>query len=161
MAQITATRQDIDLAIFKNENGHYDVSIDDEGDFATLNSLDTAIQLSLFCDVRADESEEPVNELRRGYWGNTLHDVDGFEVGSKLWLLSQAKNTVNTLNSAVDYARQCLQWFIDDNIAVDAKVNGEQTQNNIQLGIEFIRSNNDVESRFYELWNNTGKSELD
>jgi phage gp46-like protein len=89
--------------------------------------LADAIMVALNTDARADESEvlpDPRDDDRRGWWG----DVDakklwnGWEIGSKLWLLRRAKIVDNgaregaTLTRVEAYIRNALQPFIDQSI---------------------------------------------
>ena len=95
----------IDIALLQDERGNFDIGIDPAtGDFFLTDGFDTAITMSLFCERRADASEVPTAELRRGWWGNEV-GPEGFEIGSKLWLTYQSRKTQATLNLVVDYAR--------------------------------------------------------
>ena len=146
---------EIDIALLQDERGNFDIGIDpNTGDFLLTRGFDTAITMSLFCERRADTSEVPTAELRRGWWGNTI-GPEGFEIGSKLWLLDQARQTQATLNKAVDYAREALQWLVDDGHLVSIDVSAAFSTNGITLNITLNRSNSATETRSYELWENT------
>jgi phage gp46-like protein len=145
----------IDLALIQDANGQFDIGIDpDTGDFLLTDGFDTALVMSLFCERRADESEVPTAELRRGWWGNTV-GPEGFEIGSKLWLLDQSRKIQATLNRAEDYTREALQWFIDDGHLVSFDVSAIFSSNGITLNIKLNRSNSATESRSYQIWENT------
>jgi len=127
------------------------------GDFLTNNSFDTSLTISLFGDKRADASEVPVVHHRRGWWGNEFNTNDPeFQLGSKLWLLHQARATPSTANKAVDYVKESLQWLIDDGHAQRVNVTSALSQNNIQLTITIFREAGVTETRYYDLWENTG-----
>lgn len=133
----------------------FDLSVDpNTGDFTLVNGFETALVMSLFCERRADISEVPTAELRRGWWGNEV-DPEGFEMGSKLWLLDQARRTQETLNKAQDYAREALQWLVDDDHLISFDVSARFTSNNMVLDVVLKRSNSATESRSFELWENT------
>jgi len=51
--------------------------------------------------------------------------VDGDRFGSRLWLLGRAKNTPQTLTDAETYAREALQWLIDDAVVERFDVSAE------------------------------------
>lgn len=77
----------------------------------TGNDLASAIIISIFSDRMAqpgdiipDGSNDP-----RGWWadGDVL-------IGSRMWLLKRAKQTLKTLQDAYDYLAEALQWLIDD-----------------------------------------------
>ena len=140
---------------FDETKGCYDFVMDSEGNLEFENSLDNAINMSLFCDARADESEVQVPELRRGWWGNTLNE-DGHEIGSKLWLLSQRRARPTTLNSAKDYINTCLKWMIEDGIVSKIEVSTAfDSVNSIIANIKFTALDNSVEKRTYNLFLNT------
>lgn len=127
------------------------------GDFLTNNSFDTSLLISLFGDKRADPSEVPAVQNRRGWWGNPFNtDDEEFELGSKLWLLDQARATPATLNRAITYAQEALQWLVDDGHAQRIDVSGNLSQNNIQLSVTILRDSGVTETRYYDLWENTG-----
>ncbi len=145
----------IDLAITRNGDT-YDITFNADGDFETTEGLDTGILLSLLEEQRANESEVSTPQNRRGWLGNDLGDIAVYELGSKLWLLQQERLTTDTLNRAVDYARQSLQWMLDDGIATKITLTGEiEYPEGIKLFIALKRDNNPVESFYYNLWDNT------
>lgn len=80
---------------------------------AAGGDLQTAVLISLFSDrvanpddVIPDGSGDP-----RGWVGDLGQD---YPIGSRLWLLSRAKQTGETLARAQDYIAEALQWLIDD-----------------------------------------------
>ena len=92
----------------------YDFSLDENGDIKTDVFFDTSLLYSLFGERRASPDEVVEPQLRRGWIGNS----DDFENGSKIWLLSQARLTRDTLNRLQDEAEKALQWLVDDGLAV-------------------------------------------
>ena len=134
----------------------FDIALGDDGDLLTVDSFDTALQMSLFCQRRASAAEEGVPELRRGWIGNEANDVIGFEMGSKLWLLMQSRLDQNVLNESIDYTQQCLQWFIDDKLLKSLDVTGSRTIDKITLKIRLFRFNGRTDTFLFNLWNNTG-----
>lgn len=88
-------------------------------DFAgtvTDEGLRTAVIISLFSDRRANDADvlpDGTND-RRGWWGDVCPEVEGDLIGSRLWLLSRAKQTKANLRLAETYAREGLQWMLDD-----------------------------------------------
>jgi phage gp46-like protein len=87
-------------------------------DLATDAGLQTAVVISLFTDRRADAGDELPDGTtdRRGWWPDTLGEQTD-RIGSKLWLLSRAKQTQETALRAENYAREALQWLVSDGIA--------------------------------------------
>ena len=92
----------------------YYFSLDENGDIKTDDFFDTSLLYSLFGERRASPDEVVEPQLRRGWIGNS----DDFENGSKIWLLSQARLTRDTLNRLQDEAEKALQWLVDDGLAV-------------------------------------------
>jgi phage gp46-like protein len=94
------------------------------GDLATDDGLHAAVLYSLFTDKRAgtDDDIPDATDDPRGHWADS---VLGESEGSHLWLLTREKQTQQTLNRAQDYAREALQWLIDDGHASRVEVIGE------------------------------------
>ena len=87
-------------------------------DLAGEDTLRTAVLVSIFTDRRASLDELPVGEVdRRGWWGDALAEVDGDQIGSKLWLLRREKETREVLSRAEGYVRDALAWMIEDEVA--------------------------------------------
>jgi len=144
----------VDLKLTKDSEGTYDIGFQANGDFELEEGFDTAILMSLFQNKRLDESEQPIPQYRGGWWGNLLNNDENYQIGSKLWALD-GRRTTNTLNQAIDFARDCLQWFIDNGLLKDINVTGEFKTNGITLAITLIRFNNKSETLFFDLWENT------
>jgi len=107
----------------------------------TGNDLASAALISLFSDrianpddVIPDGTDDP-----RGWWGDLGEDQP---IGSRLWLLSRAKQTQETLNNAVDYSREALQWFIDDGVVARIDVFAQWVRTSF-LGLQAIFYNQD------------------
>lgn len=88
-------------------------------DLESDDGLQTAMILSLFTDRRAEAGDDlPDGETdRRGWWGDAHPVVPGDRMGSRLWLLARAKQTQETLDLAEAYAREALQWLLDDKVS--------------------------------------------
>jgi len=142
-----------DIALTKI-NSYYDFSIEN-GDFALTQGMDTALLMSIFCEKRADISEMPFAETRRGWWGNTVLDTENYEIGSKLWLLEQARRDLTSLSLAKTYAQDCLQWLIEDSLAKEIQTDSAFSENGIDIDINIVTSSNKIVSKAYNLWNNT------
>ncbi len=147
----------LDLTIEKRgTNKFYDLAIDETtGDLETTDGLETAVILSLFAEKRASRSEIAAPELRRGWWGNLLSTVENYEMGSKVWLLEQARLNQETINSSNTFVQQGFEWFIEDSLLDDVIVSSVFTIDNVNINIDLIRAQDRVISRSYELWENT------
>lgn len=79
----------------------------------TEESVAALVLISLFTDVRADDSDtlpDGTND-QRGWPGDTFYDEPW---GSKLWLLYREKLTDDVRNRAVKYAENALAWMMVD-----------------------------------------------
>jgi phage gp46-like protein len=145
----------VDLDLQKNDDGYYDISFNSSGDFSKTKGFNTAIKMSLFCEKRASESEVPLPEFRRGWYGNAYLGFDNFELGSKLWLLFQARATQFALNKSVTYATDAFQWMTDNNYLDKVDVTSEFVHDKLQINVDLLRSNNVISSFGYSIWDNT------
>jgi phage gp46-like protein len=149
-----------DIAMEKDLQGNYDLVIEN-GRLKTTESFETAIQMSFFLDARADPSEVPIAENRRGWWGNEFGIVNGRQLGSKLWLLSQARAIQETLLKAIEYTREGFQHFVDDGHATKVEVEGELIKNEetlqggVKLDIKIFTNQDIVIEKTFTLWLNT------
>lgn len=119
-------------------------------------SLETAVLISLFTNRRAEAGDVlPDGQTdRRGWWGDAVPDVEGDQIGSRLWLLDRAKQTPDVLARAEEYARESLQWLIDDKVASGVDVTAEfPTRGALALTVVIQRSESDpVRFRFGDVW---------
>lgn len=146
-----------DFMFALDEDGIFDLVIQDNT-VQTVKSFDTAIQMIIFCERRADPSEVPLPQYRRGWWGNTVLSDTGFEIGSKFWLLFQERCTQEILNKGIDYLRQASQWLVDDGFLKSIEVSGKFVGiDGIEIFIKYNTLDGKVDSRYYTLWKNTGK----
>ena len=143
--------------VLTDEKGYYDFAWTESGDMQTAESLDTAILMSIFCEVRASASEIPESQNRRGWVGN--ESTPGFEQGSKQWLFEQERLTGTVLAELGPVVRNGLQWFLDEGIAVSAETaNARVVNQEVTQEIAIGRSGSIVEKKVYTLWNNTGSN---
>jgi phage gp46-like protein len=82
------------------------------GDLLTDDGLQNGVFVSLYVDRRAhaDDALPDGTTDRRGWWADP-------DMGSRLWLLANAKQTAETLRLAEFYADEALQWLVDDGVA--------------------------------------------
>jgi phage gp46-like protein len=104
----------------------------DNGDFTHDGGLETAVIMSLFTDRRARDDDELLDEdLRdkRGWWGDLVSpEVEGDQIGSRLYLLSRAKTTEEALVFAKEVCEEALQWMIEDKVASSINVETERME---------------------------------
>lgn len=78
------------------------------------NALTRAVLISLFTWRRAAPDDAVEDDERFGWWGDSFPAVADDRIGSRLWLLRRVKLTRQTQLDAEFYAREALQWLIDD-----------------------------------------------
>ncbi|MGO4326656.1 phage GP46 family protein [Cupriavidus sp. 2TAF22] len=83
-----------------------------------------AAEISLFTWRRAGADDQLDDDQRMGWWGDTFPAVAGDRIGSRLWLLRRKTVVPEVLRAAEAYAREALQWMIDDELVrtVDVQV---------------------------------------
>lgn len=100
-----------DLAIAWTD-GVADLVIDATGDLVLDDGLTTAITVSLGTDrlaLATDDIPDGTDD-RRGWWADAYSDEP---IGSRLWLLSRAKNVSGINNRVIDFDIEALQWLVD------------------------------------------------
>lgn len=135
--------------------GRWDITIDSTGDINTEDFFDTALLMSIFAERRASSSEVPDSRRRRGWIGNESN-VDGFEIGSKVWLFEQARLNRDTLNGITTAAIDGLQWFLDRGFMVNLAIDTVLADGQVTLQIDIFRPNSKVDRRFFDLWDASG-----
>lgn len=142
---------DIEL-LYRDEKGYYDLEITANGDLKADNSWDTGLHLALLTDGRADKSEVPRPEKQRG----TIVDLfTKRRNGSKLWLLEQARNDNGAVNRAIDYCKNALKYFIDEEFVKTIYVDGQRTSKGIILYITIFGKDGEIDKYRYDAWNNS------
>lgn len=144
-----------DVALVINDGLRFSLLVEN-GDLKGDDGLETAVSISLFTDRRiTDEQLGPGETHKKGWWGDVFPDVDGDKIGSRLWTLARAKRTLATLRLGEDYAKEALQWLLDDGIAsqvtVEAEFQGDVSEGRWALGVRITRPSGDV-ARFKALW---------
>jgi len=122
------------------------------GDLVTGGDLYTSVLISLFSDARAVPGDNIPDgtDNRRGCWSDVKSDGSIDSTGSRLWLISREKQTKQTLNRAVGYAKEALQWMINDGVAADVSVDGQWNgPGYLALKVTISRKDGSVQSYNY------------
>lgn len=93
-------------------------------------SLTRAVVISLFTWRRAGPDDPVDDDERYGWWGDSYPAVADDRIGSRLWLLRRVKLTTQTQRDAEFYAREALQWLLDDGHVLDIEIASEQVDIN-------------------------------
>jgi len=104
--------------IWNADTGHGDWQ-QAAGDLASGDDLQSAIYISLFTDRRAREDDSYDGDDRKGWWGDSGAD---YQIGSRIWLLRRSKLSTAVANSAASYAKEALQWLIDDGVIASVSI---------------------------------------
>ncbi|AQY66599.1 hypothetical protein EKA85_10450 [Pseudomonas veronii] len=100
-------------------------------------SLVRAVVISLFTWRRA-ATDDPVDDDERfGWWGDSYPTIADDRIGSRLWLLRRVKLTTDTQRDAEFYAREALQWLLDDNQVLEVEVISERADS-YRLNLQVI-----------------------
>lgn len=143
-----------DVRIKPNEDGLFDLVVS-ESDFEGVEGLETAIATSLFTDSRADSSRVQNPRNRRGWIGDVFTADINRRIGSQLWTIDQARLTQDTVNDAEVFARESLQWIIDDSLArtINVIVSQNDTRS-ITIAVEVEKIDGETQ-RYDYLWRQT------
>lgn len=139
-----------------NEVGAARLQASENGALAVDYSLETMTILSLFTDAEATPEEIRAAGLegQRGWWADadSVRDLDQPRLGSKLWLLSRGKTTLETLRRAEVYARDALLWMVAAGVAASVTVLAERPRPGvISLDIT-IKKPQELLPAFRRLW---------
>jgi len=126
------------------------------GDLVADNGLETALFISLFTDRLAEVDDDiGGGSDRRGWWADQYLEINNDLIGSRLWLLRREKATQDVLGRAVEYARESLEWLIDDGIASSVDVAAKYSElGKMNLTIEVHQADRTLQVvRFAYVWN--------
>lgn len=133
-----------DVGLFiveKNPGRHvFDIKV---GDYDLLpdDGAETATFISLFTNQRVTNEEKPFfSNTKYGWWGDLLSEIEGDQIGSKLWTLEREKTTTETQEKFINYTEECLQWMIDDGFTDQIEVDASFISRGvIELSIDIYR----------------------
>lgn len=114
--------------------------------------LESVVTASLFTDARArpeDELHAAVDQ--RGWWGSA-YLTPRRELGSRLWTLFRRGITASTPQRAATFARDALQWLLDDGVAADLASRAERWRHDGVLLTVDIQRPRKVASRWSRTW---------
>lgn len=108
--------------------------------------LETAIIITLLTDRRADEDDSlpDYNGYKGGSWQDGIPVVDGYLMGTKLWLLRRSKTIDEVPTLAKQFLNEGFQWMIDDGVVETVSVAVERRRdivNTLGISLSFIRPN--------------------
>lgn len=127
------------------------------GDLEADEGLETAVTISLFTDRRVFLEELPAGQTeRKGWWGDALEPTGTESLGSRLWLLSRSKVSEDTRNLAEEYAKEALQWLLNEGVAESVSVSATLVNKNeridLSISIHRPRERNTNFYRYQLVW---------
>lgn len=114
-----------------------------------------AVIVSLFTWRRANPDDDLPSTDLMGWWGDSYADVQGDRIGSRLWLLSRSVLTADTVRRAEEYAREALQWLLDDQVATALQVSAQRvglSALSVSVLVTRAESGQVVSLRFADVW---------
>ena len=118
--------------------------------------LETAILVSLFSDRQAsvDDSIPDNSGDRRGWWADETQPDDD-KIGSRLWLLDRSKTVAEVLPLAEQYAREALQWMIDDGLATEVGATATRHDHEtLLLSVRIVSPESEKQNTFFKYYFN-------
>ena len=118
------------------------------------NPLAKDVLNSLFSWRRANSDDDVQPEDFEGWWGDSYSAVAGDQFGSRLWELMRRKVTSQTLETADEYAKEALQYLIDDGVARSVDVRAESPETGrVDLLVKITKPDQKTLSiRFQDAW---------
>jgi phage gp46-like protein len=91
---------------------------------------------------------------RRGWWADAEPVVERDRIGSRLWLLAREKDTAKVRARAEEYAREALQWLVEDRVAERVEVSADGSRPGwLVLAVTIYRPQADpAKYRFTHTW---------
>jgi phage gp46-like protein len=137
----------------------YDIYAEN-GSLAITKGMESQIYMSLLNNKRASNSQVLIRELQQGWLGNNIisdvNNTPDYEIGSLLWLVIEQSNITNVnLEKIKSYARDSLNWLIEDNYCTLIKVEASFGDNIVFLDITLVINQNNIIKKRYNLWLNT------
>lgn len=124
------------------------------GDLKGDTGLETAVIISLFSDKRVTPSEVPPGlTSQRGWWGDLVPEIEGDQIGSKLWTFSRSKVTLETVAQMETEVKNALNWMLTDGVAESIDVVGSIDEfKRIILAISIKRPSDQQADKFGFAW---------
>lgn len=143
---------DIALILKDDINAGFDLDIIN-GDLASDEGLETAVAISLFTDRRVVDEQLPQGTTdKKGWWGDMFPEMDQDKIGSRLWLLAREKRTTEVLRKAEDYAKEALNWLIEDGVATSIIATASYNESKFLLLAIEIAKPAGRNSKFQVVW---------
>jgi len=133
---------DIEIAFVDNQ---FCLQIEN-GDLKDDQGLETSVSISLFSDQRVTEDELGDLETdKKGWWADSISEIENDKIGSKLWLLSRSKQSDSVLSDFEIYSAKALEWMTEDGLTKNISTSADYNDNgDLILDIEITKPDNKV-----------------
>lgn len=112
-----------------------------------------AAVISLLTWRRANADDAVDDSALQGWWGDSFPNLVNDRIGSRLWLLRRRSLTDQTVRDALTYARESLQWMLDDGRVTDVAITAERGSDRLTLRIVLtFRDGATLELFLDDLW---------
>ena len=108
-----------------------------EGD-ETDTAWQRAAVISLLTWRRAGADDRLDDAERFGWWGDSFPSQNNDRIGSRLWQLRRRALTAQTVQDATTYAREALQWMLDDGRVVDVAITTTRGVDRLDMRIALV-----------------------
>lgn len=115
-------------------------------------ALHRAAVISLLTWRRAGGDDVLDDAERYGWWGDSFPSAPDDKIGSRLYLLRRRTLTDETVRDAIDYAREALQWLLDDGRVVDVAIAAERSVNRLDMRVVLTTPGEQIHVQLDDLW---------
>lgn len=120
---------------------------------ATESAWRRAAVISLLTWRRAGADDALDDSERYGWWGDSFPSQTNDQIGSRLWQLRRRSLTAQTVQDATAYAREALQWMLDDGRVIDIDVTTTRGVDRLDMRIALVfRDGATLELSLDNLW---------
>lgn len=120
---------------------------------ATESAWRRAAVISLLTWRRAGGDDALDDGERYGWWGDSFPSQTNDQIGSRLWQLRRRSLTAQTVQDATTYAREALQWMLDDGRVIDIDVTTTRGVDRLDMRIALVfRDGATLELSLDNLW---------
>lgn len=112
-----------------------------------------AAVVSLLTWRRAGPDDPLDDDERYGWWGDSYPSITNDRIGSRLYLLRRRSLTAQTERDAQTYAREALQWMLDDGRVTDVAITTERGTDRLNMRVRLtFRDGATLEHFLDDLW---------
>ena len=105
---------------------------------ATESAWRRAAVVSLLTWRRAG-TDDPLDDSERyGWWGDSFPTLNNDQIGSRLWQLRRRALTAQTVQDATTYAREALQWMLDDGRVIDVAITTTRDVDRLDMRVALV-----------------------